>query len=294
MNTSDSAGVVCPSDQFPPSQALENIPSPQEIKASPWHLRYEQAARRYAEIEFSPELIDALADGFLEWACMLPQTEIDRYGRHKRVNSWGLGPELQQLRAIEAALDLNNEARLCGHVSAMAKDLYTTARFLDECYPRLTEDEAAAERRLVLTCRLTAQTLADLLRQLKKPLFRMPEQTLERTDLQPSSPKSCKSQLKTKPPIGAIRKRAARAANIEAMKRELIAHIKAARDHAYAAIDLNREPNLLPRPLKTELGKLVGITAPAVSRCFKDPTAHELRLLWEVAGDLEAILKYGR
>ena len=71
-------------------------------------------------------------------------------------------------------------------------------------------------------------------------------------------------------------------------------HVKAARDHAYAAIDLNREPNLLPRPLKTELGKLVGISAPAVSRCFNDPDAHELRLLWKVAGDLEAILKYGR
>jgi hypothetical protein len=110
----------------------------------------------------------------------------------------------------------------------------------------------------------------------------------------PPSRKSPKSQAKTNAPVVAGKKRAARAANIEALKREIITHFKAARDHAYAAIDLNREPNLLPRPLKTELGKLVGISAPAVSRCFNDPDAHELRLLWKVAGDLEAILKYGR
>ena len=294
MSTSDSAGVLSPSYQFNSCQALDDMPSPQEIKASPWHLRYERAAKRYAGIEFSSNLIDALADGFLEWACMLPQTETDRHGRHKRVNSWGLGPELQKLRTIEAALDLNSEARLCSHVSAMAKDLHRTAVFLDECYPRLTEDEAAAERRLVLACRLSAQTLSDLLRQLKKPLFGMSERVFERACMPQSPSKSPKSQAKTTAPVAASKKRAARAANIEALKRELIAHVKAARDHAYAAIDLNREPNLLPRPLKTELARLVGITAPAVSRCFKDPDAHELRLLWEVAGDLEAILKYGR
>jgi len=236
---------------------------------SQWHLRYTRAALRYGKINASPELTDCLAEGLLEWASMLPQTEIDQDGRHKQVNSWGLGSELEAMRWVEMNLEMNGHVRLADRLSGMARDLHQTARRLDECYPKLTEDAEAAERRLALTCQIAANTLAQTLRRMKKSLFGIP-------------------------PNSAGCKRASRAANIEMMKRELIEHIKSARDHAQAAIDLKQEPVLLPRPSKVDLGLRVGLKPHAVTRCFQDPAAHELRLLWNVADDLEAVLKYAR
>jgi len=90
------------------------------------------------------------------------------------------------------------------------------------------------------------------------------------------------------------KKRAERAANMEALKKELIEHIKAARDHAQTAVDFGREPELLPRPSRRELAERIGITESAASRCFRDPAATELKLLWETAGDLEAVMKFVR
>ena len=90
------------------------------------------------------------------------------------------------------------------------------------------------------------------------------------------------------------RKRADRAANIEALKKELIAHIQAARDHAQAAVDFGREPELLPRPSQRELAERIGITESAASRCFHDPAATELNLLWKTAEDLDSVLRFVR
>ena len=90
------------------------------------------------------------------------------------------------------------------------------------------------------------------------------------------------------------RKRADRAANIEALKKELIDHIRAARDHAQSAVDFGREAELLPRPSRRELAERVGITESAASRCFSDPAATELNLLWTTADDLKAVLKFVR
>lgn len=91
-----------------------------------------------------------------------------------------------------------------------------------------------------------------------------------------------------------IRKRAERAANIESLTKELKEHIRAARNHAQSLVDVSREPELLPRPSQKDLAKRVGITASAASRCFNDSSAMELRLLWETAGDLNALLKFVR
>ncbi|MFQ5734293.1 MAG: hypothetical protein ACE5KM_20335 [Planctomycetaceae bacterium] len=90
------------------------------------------------------------------------------------------------------------------------------------------------------------------------------------------------------------RKRAERAASIEALTTELKRHIRAAREHAQTAVDFGRTPDLLPRPSQKDLAERVGITVSAASRCFNDPSATELRLLWETAGDLDALLKYVR
>ena len=90
------------------------------------------------------------------------------------------------------------------------------------------------------------------------------------------------------------RKRAERAANIELLRKELIEHIRAARDHAQAAIDFGREPELLPRPSRRDLAERAGINEAAVSRCFNDPAATELNVLWNTAEELEAVMKFVR
>lgn len=96
------------------------------------------------------------------------------------------------------------------------------------------------------------------------------------------------------PPLTRVappRKRAPRAAAIEALERQLKDHLRAARDHAQFLLDQNREPVLLPRPSQKDLAKLTGLKAVSVSRCLHDPAANELRLLWEIADDLGQVLR---
>ncbi len=87
-------------------------------------------------------------------------------------------------------------------------------------------------------------------------------------------------------------KRAGPAAKIERLKQEVIAHLQAARDHAFDARDRTGEPALLPRPTQKALGKRVGLSESDVSRCLKDDSAGELRLYWEMADDLDQIMKF--
>ena len=89
-----------------------------------------------------------------------------------------------------------------------------------------------------------------------------------------------------------VKRRASRTADIDALQRELIAHIKAARDHAVAARDRGDEAKLLPRPSREELGRCAGVKPHSVTRCFTDRQAHQLRFLWDIAADPEQILCY--
>lgn len=91
---------------------------------------------------------------------------------------------------------------------------------------------------------------------------------------------------------GRTKKRADRAAAIEALKRELVEHVRSARRYALATTDQGKCPELLPRPLKKDLARLLGLKAHTVTRCFKDN--RELRMLWAVAGDLDQVMKFGR
>lgn len=81
--------------------------------------------------------------------------------------------------------------------------------------------------------------------------------------------------------------------HVDRLRRELIEHIQAARRYAFDRRDRTGEPALLERPTKSQLGQLVGLKRYQVTRCFEDPAGRELSLLWEVAGDLEQILRYG-
>lgn len=88
-----------------------------------------------------------------------------------------------------------------------------------------------------------------------------------------------------KSPAASIRKRAKRTASIESLTKHMMDHVKAARDYAMTSAEHKSEARLLPRPTQRDLGRLAGISEVAVSRCFNDPTARELRFLWELAGD---------
>lgn len=88
------------------------------------------------------------------------------------------------------------------------------------------------------------------------------------------------------------RKRADRAAKIEALTAEVIEHLLAARDHAYATKERTGTPELLRRPTQKKLGQLAGVSESDVSRCLKDPEARELRLYWKTALDLDQIMRW--
>ncbi len=90
------------------------------------------------------------------------------------------------------------------------------------------------------------------------------------------------------------KKRAGRAANIELLTKEIIAHLRAAKNYAYAKKELTGQPELLPRPTQKSLGKRVGLSDSDVSRCLNDPTARELKLYWDTAGDLDHIMNWKR
>jgi len=87
------------------------------------------------------------------------------------------------------------------------------------------------------------------------------------------------------------KKRGTRAAAIEAIKDELVQHIRAARDHAFDAMDRSDAPALLPRPQKKELARRLGLKPHTVTRCFRD--SPELRTLWDIAADIRQVMRFG-
>ncbi len=86
------------------------------------------------------------------------------------------------------------------------------------------------------------------------------------------------------------KKRGDRAANIQRLRGALIDHVNAARDHAKFTKEETGTPKLLRRPTRTQLAEQVGLKPYEFTRCFKDETAVELRLLWEAAADLDRII----
>lgn len=85
-------------------------------------------------------------------------------------------------------------------------------------------------------------------------------------------------------------KRAIRVAHIENLIRELIEHVRSAREYAINSQERTGTPLLLPRPTCEELAARLKVDKSTVSRCLADASAHELRLVWELAVDLDRIL----
>lgn len=259
-----------------------------------WHERYSRVTGLYGRLGFCAALVDALAAGLREWAGILPQVEQDLLGKHKPVNSWGLEPELTELRMVEIRLQLAGDMALADQVGRLTRQLYSTAASLDGCYPKLTEDESAAELRLVPTARMQANALADLLLTLRRRLFRTaPEAPRPHGGCRSSTPGSSRTSGAGSL-ADASPRRAVRMANIEVLTREMKEHVRASADQMYAMIDLGREPVPLPRPTKAALGRRTKLPRYTVCRCFKDRSARELNLLWRLALDPEQILRYCR
>lgn len=88
------------------------------------------------------------------------------------------------------------------------------------------------------------------------------------------------------------KKRGSRTADIEALTKEMMAHVRAARDHAVNTRDRTGTPKLLPRPTQVELSKRTGISETSVHRTLKDKSASNLQFLWELSLDLDRLLSY--
>ncbi len=66
----------------------------------------------------------------------------------------------------------------------------------------------------------------------------------------------------------------------------------APRDHAWTAINVGKEPELLPRPSQKQMVAQLKMSASAVSRALGDGSATELRMLWDAAENLNQVQHY--
>ena len=107
------------------------------------------------------------------------------------------------------------------------------------------------------------------------------DRVMERDEVAPAAPR-------------AMPKRASRTAKIERLTKELKTHLHAAVDYAMTTADQAGYPELLPRPTQDQLALQTEMHKSDVSRCLKDKAANELRLLWQTAGDLNAVLRLRR
>ena len=76
-----------------------------------------------------------------------------------------------------------------------------------------------------------------------------------------------------------------------ALKTALREHLVAARDHAFATLDRDRSPELLPRPTQKLLAKQLHLSRSAVCRALADGSDKELAILWEAACHLDQVMR---
>lgn len=262
-----------------------------------WSRRYITAVDRYSMIgPLSPELIAAAIDGLHGWASILPQFPTNQRGGYVAANAWGLEPEQTVTLHLAAQLQVARP-----DLAVLLKEHYNrldvTAGDLDGCFPMTTPFEVAAADRLTREARKQAWMLGDLMAKYSREVFS--GRTAVNTVRAPQP--MVRSEILVAPSVATYphqaaeaRKRAERATGIEAIRHQLVEHIRAARDHAWFLKDRGKTPELLPRPTQNALGKMAGLDKSAVSRCINDSRATDLRTLWQIAGDLELVMKYGR
>jgi hypothetical protein len=98
------------------------------------------------------------------------------------------------------------------------------------------------------------------------------------------------AQATSCPPPLTARRKGSRPGVIAALRRELKEHVQAARDHAEETLETTGTARLLCRPTMKDLARRVGVDKSTVSRCFEDPSADDLRYMWELAADVDRLL----
>ena len=106
-------------------------------------------------------------------------------------------------------------------------------------------------------------------------------------DCQLRSVDTTQTRMKTPP-----KKRAVRAALIDAIKKELKEHLRSAHDHAHVTLEKKGEAELLPPPTQKQLAKHLNVHESSISRAIKDKSDREMPILWEIANDVSQILKF--
>lgn len=96
----------------------------------------------------------------------------------------------------------------------------------------------------------------------------------------------------SKRPVKPRPRRSSRSTAIERLTQEMHEHLRSARDYAVTTRDRSGVPELLPRPNQQDLARRLGLSEVSVHRCLHDPRARQLRLLWDLALDAGAILRY--
>lgn len=260
-----------------------------------WNSRCHYALGLYRKLEpCTPEWLAALIMGLTLWGQIVPQEHRNGDDKYVPANYWGFAPELDRLRTLTAYLIVEGRHDLANPIRELTHCLAATAKDLDEYYPIDNPDREASQQRLSDLIRCQVQDIVTLLNKLHRGIFGVhmnherPAQGLPvGIGAQGVALVDPKRAIKTD-------RRSSRAAGIEKLKRELTEHIRAAGDHARTLEQADREPKLLPRPKKSELGKRVGLGPWEVTRCFEDPMGTNLKMLYRVAGDLAAVMRYGR
>jgi hypothetical protein len=88
------------------------------------------------------------------------------------------------------------------------------------------------------------------------------------------------------------KKRAIRAALIDAIKKELKEHLRSTHDHAHVTLEKKGEAELLPPPTQKQLAKHLNVHESTISRAIKDKSDREMPILWEIANDVSQVLKF--
>ena len=293
----DHAPVEGPAEPAGKSRREATVELAAARDATVWGRRFQVAVRRYQQLgEFSREKLEAVAEGLAQWAQTLPQHHVTRHGVHLPVNEWGLDPELDVVHEAILQLTLEGQDGLAERLERAAEDLRRTARSLDERYPLGSPDDEAAVARIVGIARARSAALAAMALRLRRVLFRKAREgsasrnhgaTMQQPAPFPSAPATVTTCARPHP------KRAPRLTNIEKLTVEVARAIQASVDHRKVAESLGRAASPLPVPSKAQLARLIGVSASTVTRCFKDPAAKELQVLWGLLADPEQLRKYG-
>ncbi len=244
--------------------------------------RFGNAILLYGSYEkVDQNMIKAVIEGLQQWASYLPRMPITDGKRIE--NSSDLAPEQHEIRRICDEMLLFGQVKLSEVLDKKLSLLLETAGKLDKVYPISREYDKWLEQNLVLNCERQVTLLCRFLEEISRILtMNVKTSVLESMDM---------AHLYKSPSGG---KRDKRTLDIAKLKAEVLRYIKDTAQMCWSKYYSDADFRLPPRPLQKELAVLAGISPVSVSRCFKDPKAVELCLLWNIAGDPEQMMQYVR